>query len=93
MPVSLLSRSAQLGDKPLRAADVAEAIDVFVVFDLANELRAAGSHAGDDGGDTTPRLPAHAEIPRADGGTRTPDPFITSEVLYRLSYVGNCRDR
>jgi hypothetical protein len=31
------------------------------------------------------------QIPRADGGTRTPDPFITSEVLYQLSYVG--RDR
>jgi hypothetical protein len=25
---------------------------------------------------------------RADGETRTPDPFITSEVLYQLSYVG-----
>jgi hypothetical protein len=24
----------------------------------------------------------------ADGGTRTPGPFITSEVLYQLSYVG-----
>jgi hypothetical protein len=24
----------------------------------------------------------------ADGGTRTRDPFITSEVLYQLSYVG-----
>jgi hypothetical protein len=24
----------------------------------------------------------------ADAGTRTPDPFITSEVLYQLSYVG-----
>ena len=23
----------------------------------------------------------------ADGGIRTPDPFITSEVLYQLSYV------
>lgn len=29
---------------------------------------------------------------RADGETRTPDPFITSEVLYQLSYVGVCRD-
>ena len=29
-----------------------------------------------------------ARFPRADGGTRTPDPFITSEVLYQLSYVG-----
>ena len=26
---------------------------------------------------------------RADAGTRTPDPFTTSEVLYQLSYVGN----
>jgi hypothetical protein len=31
---------------------------------------------------------ARPEIPRADAGTRTPDPFITSEVLYQLSYVG-----
>src|SRR4029077_10957271 len=29
-----------------------------------------------------------AGILRADGETRTPDPFITSEVLYQLSYVG-----
>ncbi len=28
------------------------------------------------------------QLPRADGETRTPDPFITSEVLYQLSYVG-----
>jgi hypothetical protein len=26
----------------------------------------------------------------ADGGTRTPDPIITSDVLYQLSYVGGC---
>jgi hypothetical protein len=25
---------------------------------------------------------------RADEGIRTPDPFLTMEVLYRLSYVG-----
>jgi hypothetical protein len=25
---------------------------------------------------------------RADAGTRTPDPIITSDVLYQLSYVG-----
>ncbi len=30
-------------------------------------------------------------FPRADAGTRTPDPFITSEVLYQLSYVGKSR--
>src|SRR5664279_5266175 len=29
---------------------------------------------------------------RADAGTRTPDPFITSEVLYQLSYVGAAPD-
>ncbi len=27
-------------------------------------------------------------IREADGGTRTPDPIITSDVLYQLSYVG-----
>jgi hypothetical protein len=33
------------------------------------------------------------EIPvKADARTRTGDPFITSEVLYQLSYVGACRD-
>ena len=29
---------------------------------------------------------------QADGETRTPDPFITSEVLYQLSYVGKRAD-
>jgi hypothetical protein len=29
------------------------------------------------------------EIARADARTRTGDPFITSEVLYQLSYVGS----
>ena len=40
--------------------------------------------------DTNPRR-VRDETPgncRADAGTRTPDPFITSEVLYQLSYVG-----
>jgi hypothetical protein len=33
--------------------------------------------------------PFETERPfEADAGTRTPDPFITSEVLYQLSYVG-----
>jgi hypothetical protein len=27
-------------------------------------------------------------VERADARTRTGDPFITSEVLYQLSYVG-----
>jgi hypothetical protein len=33
-----------------------------------------------------------AHVSRADAGTRTPDPFITSEVLYQLSYVGAAPD-
>ena len=41
----------QLDDDPLRAADVAEPIDVFVVLHLANELRSACSQASDDGVD------------------------------------------
>src|SRR2546430_15633166 len=36
----------QLDDDPLRAADVAEPIDVFVVLHLVDELTAAGSHPG-----------------------------------------------
>ncbi len=53
-------------------------------------------------GESRWRVPAHRTwatsvvpapfIRRADGETRTPDPFITSEVLYQLSYVGICRD-
>ena len=31
---------------------------------------------------------APAKEPKADARTRTADPFITSEVLYQLSYVG-----
>lgn len=31
---------------------------------------------------------AFVERDEADGRTRTGDPFITSEVLYQLSYVG-----
>ena len=27
-------------------------------------------------------------VVEADAGTRTPDPIITSDVLYQLSYVG-----
>jgi hypothetical protein len=41
----------QLDDDPLRAADVAEPIAVFVALHLADELRTAGSQAGDDGVD------------------------------------------
>ena len=34
-------------------------------------------------------MPLFMGLPHeADGGTRTPDPIITSDVLYQLSYVG-----
>src|SRR5881227_3090082 len=41
----------QLDDDPLRTADVAEPIAVFVLLHLANQRRAAGSQASDDGVD------------------------------------------
>src|SRR5215211_7587256 len=41
----------QLDDDPLRAADVAEPIDVFVALHLANERPAVGSQASDGGVD------------------------------------------
>src|ERR1700677_3900901 len=48
---SSADRLRQLDDDPLRAADVAEPIALFVALHLANELRAAGSQAGQDGVD------------------------------------------
>jgi hypothetical protein len=39
-----------------------------------------------------PARPSQTKVPaneaKADARTRTGDPFITSEVLYQLSYVG-----
>jgi hypothetical protein len=46
------------------------------------------------GGAGSPHEPptSYTQAPgEADAGTRTPDPFITSEVLYQLSYVGTRR--
>ena len=34
------------------------------------------------------RDPCPETSQKADGGIRTPDPIITSDVLYQLSYVG-----
>jgi hypothetical protein len=42
--------------------------------------------------ETPPAPPPTAGAPEADGGTRTPDPIITSDVLYQLSYVGEVED-
>ncbi|MCW3028182.1 MAG: hypothetical protein JWN81_1393 [Solirubrobacterales bacterium] len=52
----------QLDDDPLRAADVAEPIAVFVALHLANELRAAGSQASDDGRARRPPMPYNAAL-------------------------------
>jgi len=41
----------QLDDDPFGAADVAEPVAVLVALQLADELSAAGSQAGDDGVD------------------------------------------
>ena len=43
----------------------------------------------DDGDEVAARSPEAASILEADARIRTADPFITSEVLYQLSYVGN----
>jgi hypothetical protein len=57
-----------------------------------------GERGGGVGGADADRLAGQVDVApapfaggrRADAGTRTPDPFITSEVLYQLSYVGKC---
>jgi integrase len=54
------------------------------------EFNVRGVYAGSDataGGEPSDA----ASTLEADGETRTPDPFITSEVLYQLSYVGGTR--
>ena len=51
------------------------------------EFDVRGEYAeGDEAEDAETRNPA--SILEADARTRTADPFITSEVLYQLSYVG-----
>ena len=52
-----------------------------------------GSDQGEDLGREEPPVSAieervHQREARADERNRTADPFITSEVLYQLSYVG-----
>src|SRR6202158_1692379 len=57
----------ELDDDPLRAADVAEPITVFVALHLANELRAAGSQASDEGVDV---VDCECDMADARGGAR-----------------------
>jgi hypothetical protein len=58
----------QLDDDPLRAADVAEPIDVFVALHLANEFPAVGSPSN-EGSNPSPRDLVH-RINRKHGGDR-----------------------
>jgi hypothetical protein len=54
-------------------------------------VRSSGHASGHASGSLTSGLTEVRHLQRccqADAGTRTPDPFITSEVLYQLSYVG-----
>ncbi len=33
----------------------------------------------------------HVSLPGAGEGIRTPDPLITNQMLYRLSYASDCK--
>jgi hypothetical protein len=55
--------------------------------------RPRSAHQNGEGQEENAPKPPQARLPtagtsEADGGTRTPDPIITSDVLYQLSYVG-----
>jgi hypothetical protein len=68
------------------AAKSQEAVGVDLAF-----ARFQHADAVDGRGDGRPEAAAEKkslQIRRADGETRTPDPIITSDVLYQLSYVG-----
>jgi hypothetical protein len=54
-------RLSQCDDDALGAADVTEPIAVLVLRHLANELRAAGSQASDDGVDVVDQRASGAE--------------------------------
>jgi hypothetical protein len=59
--------------------------------------RPRGTHQEGEGQVQNAPKPPQAPLPtagtsEADGGTRTPDPIITSDVLYQLSYVGELGD-
>jgi hypothetical protein len=90
--------AAQIGDST--ETTLKTYVHVFEEFDPASRVTAVeaieaaraevdvrGEYAdGDDDEDAESRKPA--SVLEADARTRTADPFITSEVLYQLSYVG-----
>jgi hypothetical protein len=53
-------------------------------MDVVAKIAGFGSPAGNI-------LTSRAFTSKADARNRTGDPFITSEVLYQLSYVGDSR--
>jgi hypothetical protein len=90
--------AAQIGDST--ETTLKTYVHVFEEFDPAQRVTAIeaieaaraefdvrGEYAeGAEGEDAEARKPL--SILEADARTRTGDPFITSEVLYQLSYVG-----
>ena len=90
--------AAQIGDST--EMTLKTYVHVFEEFDPASRMTAVeaieaaraefdvrGEYAGPDDADGADGLDP-ASILEADARTRTADPFITSEVLYQLSYVG-----
>jgi hypothetical protein len=47
-----------------------------------------GDELGPRRSPSSEKPPVSRRFPKADARIRTADPFITSEVLYQLSYVG-----
>ncbi len=78
----------QLDDDPLRAHDVAEPVAVFVALQFANELRAAGSQAGDDSVDVVElRLLESSDVSQrvsAPGGSVSIGGSLSGKRLPRL---------
>ena len=71
--------------EPASRVSAGEAIEAArAKVDIRGEYAEPGEDRESDGGDPASRL-------EADARTRTGDPFITSEVLYQLSYVGGPR--
>ena len=96
--VSAVEVARQLGNSATVTLDtyshVFEELDPAERLPAADAIRAArekfavrGEYAEREG-DQVHRAPEPASMLEADGETRTPDPIITSDVLYQLSYVG-----
>jgi hypothetical protein len=69
---------------------IKRAVAVPVSIDPARITRCSG-HIRIDADLVIQKHADYQALSRADARTRTGDPFITSEVLYQLSYVGVSR--